>query len=184
MASQGTYRGRAITSTAKLIRSKNKNTPGIEVVIDMGPQGTMTWTGWITGGATEFTIRSMRAMGWQGDDLADLSTLGTKECEVVVVEEEYKGNYYPKIAFINELGGRGNASSQEMTDAERRAFAAEMRGTVLAANGGKPSSKTQRTAPPAERRQEQQAPHEPPGSDSAPDGGDWAGPPEDDDIPF
>lgn len=93
---------------------------------------TITWFGYFTEKATERTLESLRLLGWQGSDLADLSTVGTKEVVIVVEAEEYKGVWRPKVKWINDPESGGIALKAPLDDAKAKQFAAKMKGTVLA----------------------------------------------------
>lgn len=144
----GTFRARA--QDAQLTTSTNgTERVSLEFVVVEGEgQGErILWDGYLTEKSTEFTVKALRAMGWQGDDLADLSTVGTKDCNILTDEEEYKGKYKVKVKYVNELGGRGVALGEKLTPEQARAFAAKMRGLVIAAGGGKASPPATRPSP-------------------------------------
>ena len=146
MAAPGTYRARARQGTARLIESQKKQTPGVEVTIDLVNAGEMTWTGYLSGGAVNLTVKAMRAMGWQGEDLNDLSTIGSCDFEVVVEDEEYRGRYYPKIKYVNEIG-RGEAKqAPPLDDSKKRMLAAAMRGVIRNADLENGEAKARRLA--------------------------------------
>lgn len=100
------------------------------------------------------TVEALRYCGWEGDDLNDLSTVGSKDCELVIVEDEYNGKVRLKVKWVNELGSGGVRESRTPED-QRKAFAAKMRGSILALgakNGGKsaPAPKSKAPAPVSE----------------------------------
>ncbi len=148
----GTYRAQAIKGSAKLGKS-NTGTEQVGVQLALldadgvETDYTIGWYGYFTDGTFDRTIESLRNMGWQGDNLADLSTVGSKACEIVVDFEEYQGRRSLKVKFINSAGRRTVAMKNEMDAGAAAAFAARMRGQVVAANGGKAS----RTATPSAR---------------------------------
>lgn len=54
---------------------------------------------------TERTLDVMRLSGWRESDGKDLSRIGSEhEVEIVVQEEEYRGNVTQKIRFVQEVG--------------------------------------------------------------------------------
>ncbi len=146
----GTYRAQAIKGSAKLGYS-NKGTEQVGVQLAMldadgvETDYTIGWYGYFTDATFERTIESLRNLGWQGDDLRDLSTVGSKPCEIVVDFEEYEGKRSLRVKFINSAGRRTVAMKNEMDASAAAAFAARMRGQVIAANGGKAT----RTATPS-----------------------------------
>lgn len=95
---------------------------------------TITWFGYFTDKAIEGTFRALRRLGWQGNDLSDLSTIGTKDVVIVVESEEYEGKFRPKVKWINDPdgGGGGLALKTPLDDARAKQFAAKMKGAVVA----------------------------------------------------
>lgn len=138
----------------------------------------ITWYGYFTDKSKEITFRTLRTLGWEGDDLSDLRGIDKNEVRVLVAEEEYEGKHTLKVKGIYPLGGAGLVNP--MTEAEAKAFAATMKGDVIAARtaagskteSSKPRGKTKATPPPDNARM-------PPPRDP-PDFGGAA----DDDIPF
>lgn len=121
----------------------------------------ITWYGYFTELTFDRTLESLRILGWNGDDLSDLSGIDQNEAQAVIEEEEYDGKLRLKVKWINAKGGL--ALQKPMSDGEASAFAARMKGRVLAhkqKNGG-PSAAPRST-----------------GRDDSPP------PPGDDDIPF
>ncbi len=149
VASIGTFPARA--SAADLSKSSQKGTPCVDIEFEVTRRsadgvdevGARIRTQlWLTEAALARTVESLRHTGWQGDDLSDLSTVGSKECAIVVVEDEYRGQIRLKVAYVNALGADGLPTSVgAMSPEEKKAFAARMRGQVIAASGGKPSAK-------------------------------------------
>lgn len=173
----GVHRSRALR--ADLTKSSKKDTPCVEVecqIVGGDDDGAVgIWQGWLTPAAMPFTVKALRCMGWQGDDLSELSTVGSKEFDITVGEEEYNDRVRSRIQFINELGSGGPAT-KPMTADEKKRFAAQMRGQVIAASGGKPSP---RASTPAARPAA--APHpNAPGATPAPG---YEPPPFDDEPP-
>lgn len=126
----------------------------------------ITWYGYFTEKTTDRTLESLRACGWEGDDLFALDGITKNEVELVIEEEEGQdGEIRPKVRWVNAAGGL--ALKSRMPEGDARAFAARMKGAVVAHR--------QKTAPSAERREQRRPPqsrnNEPP-------------PPTDDDMPF
>lgn len=74
------------------------------------PEETILWSGFLgskvdAGGKTQQqrTEDSMRATGWNGDYL-DLSSIGSKECEIVVQENVYQGKTEIQCRFVQPIG--------------------------------------------------------------------------------
>ena len=107
----------------------------------------ITWYGYFTEGTQERTFESLRALGWEGDDLSNLTGLDKNEVSIVVQGEEYQGRTSLKVKFINPLGGL--ALKETMTPDQAKAFARRMKGWAVASRQAKPANaeskaKTQR----------------------------------------
>lgn len=169
----GTYTARATSAVLAFTNNGSEQVAVAFVLLDSESKPTnvhVTWYGYFTDKTTARTIESLRHCGWQGDDFSDLSTVGTQDVEIVVDDErdDRDGTMRTRVRWVNSLGSSGPAVKNVMDEASRKAFAARMRGVVVAANGGNVSKPVPPKAP---SRQPQQ-----PASPAA----DYA----DDDIPF
>lgn len=126
----------------------------------------LSWYGYFTEGTFARTLESLRLLGWRGDDLSDLSGIDENAVSIVVDEEEYNGERKVRVRWINAPGGL--ALKEPMTSDQAKAFAAKMRGRVLALSKGNGAKQPPQPAP---RPTKPSAGHEPP-------------PHSDDDIPF
>jgi hypothetical protein len=134
---KGTCRARAVQGNAVLgFTSGGKEQVGVLMQLLEGPnEGShITWYGYFTDKSVERTLESLRLLGWQGDDLFDLSTVGDDESSdvhlVIDHETDDKGQTRAKACFINRIAGV--AIKDRMNDAQAKAFAQKMRGHVLA----------------------------------------------------
>ena len=103
------------------------------------------WTGSFTEKTYERTLESMRNCGWQGDDLLELDSLGNKQVQLVVFEDEYEdqnGELKSRLVvnWVNKMGTMAVKGS--MSADERKKFAAQMRGKILATGQPKAPEKT------------------------------------------
>lgn len=102
----------------------------------------ITWYGYFSDGALEFTVKALRTMGWQGDDLLHLIGLDANEVVLVIENEEYQGKTYAKVKWVNAIGGL--ALKTPMTPAKQQSFAAQMRQRIAALDAferqGKPAT--------------------------------------------
>ncbi len=152
-----TVRARAVQGSAALgFTSKKTEQVAVQLQIREGEdEGRLiTWYGSFAdtpmgrGTVCDRTIESLRYMGWQGDEIWDLSTVGDDDAEDVMVvidhEEGQDGEIRARANWINKLGN-GAAIKDRMDDGQARAFAAKMKGKVLALKqkqgGGAASSK-------------------------------------------
>lgn len=89
------------------------NSPMVEVAFELASgEGSVRWGGFLTEGAEERTIESLRHMGWTGSDIGELERLMdagklSNTVQVVVKHREYNGKTYPEVRFVNGIGGRG-----------------------------------------------------------------------------
>lgn len=144
----GRFRARAIE--AALGESSNGN-PQVAVcfeILDEAFAGsTITWYGSFSknkgkGKKTplERTIESLRACGWEGDDLSQLATVKTSEVSITLEYDTFDGEKRLKVQWVNRPGGL--ALKTPMNETQAKAFAAKMKGEVIAASrsaGGAPA---------------------------------------------
>ena len=84
------YRGKAKEWT---LSESSTGKVMIVVLFDILTEGasekSLTWRGFFTEATTDRTIESLRAMGFEGDDLSQLVGLDKNEVDLVVEDEEY-----------------------------------------------------------------------------------------------
>lgn len=71
------------------------------------------WTGFFTEKTFDRTIQSLRYCGWRGDDISDLTGIDANEVEIVVQHNEYNGKVYPRVAWVNQIGGKARMTADE-----------------------------------------------------------------------
>ena len=80
----------------------------VAFLIKEGPgQGKRrTWYGYFTEASAERTLKSLRACGWKGNKLTDLSTVGSRDCLIVIGHEadERNGEVRDRVQWVNALG--------------------------------------------------------------------------------
>lgn len=121
--------------------SKGNDQMGVDFVLLEGENAGshITWYGYFTEETFERTIESLRHMGWGGTDLAELpSNVPQEEVQLVIGHEEYNGEVYARVKWVNALGGI--AMKERMDAGAARAFANKMKGRILAlgAKSGQP----------------------------------------------
>ena len=90
-----------------------------------GEEKFVSWRGFFTEATTERTIESLRAMGFEGDDLSNLVGLDKNEVELVVEDEEYEGKTYARVQWVNKPKGPG--VKNQLEGQKLGAFAAQMK---------------------------------------------------------
>lgn len=180
MINEGRYKARGVEA-ALGFTGTGKEQVAILLEITEGEHAgdRITWYGFFTEKTTERTFESLRALGWSGDDLADLASTSANEVSIVVEhEEDNEGTPRARVRWIN--GGGGIAMRDTMDAGAAKAFAARMKGQAIAsrqrAKPGAPPANG-RSAPPSTQRTPAPAPRGAAAHDDAP-------PPGDDDIPF
>ena len=125
----GTYAARAKTWA---LGESSKGTEQIEVSFELQTEagGFIKWYGYFSEKAAARTIESLRIMGWAGTDLNDLTGLDNNEVEIVVASEVYDGKIKQKVQWVNKPGGVG--LERQLSPEKAKAFAARMKGAVLA----------------------------------------------------
>jgi hypothetical protein len=146
-----------------------------EILTEGAEFGTITWHGYFTDKSWEITIKALRTMGWLGTDLSLIEGLNTNDVELVIEDETYDGQTFPKVKWVNRVGGL--ALKAPLSEEKRKAFAAMMRDKIKAfdATSDAPPPKQQ---PKAQPKPAQRRPAGPPPDDFGPP------PMSDDDIPF
>jgi hypothetical protein len=181
---EGTWRARGVSAALGYTSTDNEQI-GVELQF-LGDQDDdvdgrhTTWYASFSEKAEVHTLKALRVLGWSGDDLSDLSGIDANEVEAVVVhEEDLQGELRAKVRFINPVGAGGVAMKTKMSEDQAKAFAARMKGRVLAlskaappaaaakpAAGGKPAAKP--AAKPAGGKPKNAAAVQPPESDDVP----------------
>ena len=78
----------------------------------------------------DITVKSMRACGWRGADLSDLTGMDANEVTLVIDhEEDQKGVMRARVRWINTTGGLAMKATLDKDQA--RNFAAQMKGKIL-----------------------------------------------------
>jgi hypothetical protein len=134
--------------------------PQVAVLFEVTDEGqnlgmTVTWFGSLHGGALAITDESLRACGWEGDDLAelpDLAAAGKLGPVQLVLEDEAResdGRVFPTVVFINRLGGGAFQFKPEslITGGDLKALGARMKAT-FAATRSRPAAAPPKTAAP------------------------------------
>lgn len=154
---QGTYRAKAIDFDFGVAGT---GTDQIAICFELTEgdceKEQINWYGYFTEGTAERTIKTLRDLGWTGDNLATMGIEDLSEEVSLVIEEDERGSL--KVKWVNT--GGGVALKTRMSNDQKNAFAARMRGFCMAKPG---DPAPQRTAPktgpnPQPRAQQRSAP--------------------------
>lgn len=128
----GTYPAIAIPDQSALGESST-GTPCAEVMFQIqGPADyygqTIVWYGYLSDAAIKSTLKGLRACGFQGENLDDLSTVGANQVELVIENEEYNGTTRSKVRWVNQPGG----NRVLLDPSKKKSIAAQLRGQIRA----------------------------------------------------
>lgn len=170
LEAEGTWRAKLVAKEIYKAPPKEGETAereylkvGLEVTQGEHAGKTVSDSWYFTDAAYDLTVKRMRAFGWKGVDLGDLSTLGCEEADIVCQNDTFKGKTRLKVKFVNALGDSPDRVSAPLNAGELKSFAARMRAKIVGLDA------KQAKAQPAKSAQPQR--EEPP-------------PPIDADIPF
>lgn len=142
----GTYPARAVASEVGYGESSNGNEQ-ISVPFELldgdgSPTGKrITWIGTFASQAsTDLALKSLKAAGWDGVPRAELTGLGSKDCELVIdVERSDKGTVYPVVKYVNEPGGGRFAFRKPLDAGGKARLFAKIKAHQLANASGAPA---------------------------------------------
>lgn len=164
-APAGFYKGcRGVAGSAQYAAKNGNEQIAIDVYVPELERAFTTFL-YFSDAAAPYAIERLRALGWTGDDVSDLTGIDQRDVDVQIKYETFEGKQRMKVD-ISTGGGRIKLENQ-MDEKQKRAFAARMK-AVLKSSGATP-------APPQARAN---------AAPKAREGAFDPGPPPDDDIPF
>jgi len=149
----GKYLARCIDNPSQIRWGRAKS--GAEQIalsfafLENGKPGSSTieWVGGFgSDQAAEITIKALRACGWSGDDLLDLSGINDCDVELDIAWDEYQGERRLRIKWVNRPGSGRLTFRDALDERSKKALAARMRGMIARANGGAPSGAQRKPA--------------------------------------
>lgn len=142
---EGRYRARAQFGTLTTASTGTEQVVIDFVITEDGPGhgSRLPWYGFFTEKTFARTIESLRHLGWEGDDLNDLTGIDANEVELDIGIEEYTNKngevgMRSRVNWVNRAGGpvlKGAMDAGQAAD-----FARRMRGRVLALRSGTPTA--------------------------------------------
>ncbi len=121
----GTYRGRAIKGSEQYGQTSNGNDQ-IVIDLDLFELGEKVSTFLVfTDKAAQYSLDRLRACGWTGDDLSNLSGIDANEVDVSVKYEMWEGQERMKVQILT--GGGAVKLKDQLDDKGKKAFAAKYR---------------------------------------------------------
>lgn len=116
-----------------LAESKEKKTPSIHIMLkaefDLETKEAVDKTFyadlWLSENAKQNTINTLRAIGFEGNSIAELNTpcLVGYEVEVSTYWEDYNGRQYEKVNFINAIGSFAKRGMKPIEDSKAKSLA-------------------------------------------------------------
>jgi hypothetical protein len=131
----GTYKAKAVKGSEQYGESSNENKT-LQIGIDMqipALERSLTTFLYFSQAAAPYSFERLRALGWKGNDIMDLTGIEENEVEVSVRIEEYNGK--PQIRCDIITGGGGKVVMQNKID--KAAFAARL-AAITGNSGGAP----------------------------------------------
>lgn len=142
MIAAGTYRARVIALEDVQFGftegGKEQVAVAFQITVEPYVGQNMTWFGYFTEKTEETTLRALRACGWKGDLLTDMSGVTENEVDLVVeIETDPEtGRQRSKVRWVNSLGGGKVKLQRTMTAGQIAAFAQRMKGQAIAQRSG------------------------------------------------
>ncbi len=136
----GVYRGKAVAGSEQYGATSNGND---QIVIDLTLDTGDTVSTFLVFSekAAPWSMKRLRALGWSGTDLTDLTGIDSNEVDVEVKYEEYNGDMKMKVQIVT--GGTVTIENQ-FDDKGKKAFAAKHAALAKAtAPKGAPSNAAQ-----------------------------------------
>lgn len=134
----GVYAMRAVDAELGYTQGTAEAPPAPQVAVLLefidGPYKglTITWYGFFTEKTKQATVRSLRTLGFTGDNLADLATVRGEAPCTVVVENDLHGVAQARIRFV---GGGAIAMKNTMSEEQKKAFATSMQAFISTVKG-------------------------------------------------
>lgn len=115
----GTYRGRGVEGSEQYGTTRGGND---QVVVDLQLEtGEVVSTFlYFSEAAAPHSIKRLRALGWDGDNLADLKGIGSRDVDVRVSYEEYEGKQQMRVEVVT---GGTVTIKDPLDDKGKRSFA-------------------------------------------------------------
>lgn len=109
----------AVIKSTSLAESKQKHTPCVRLLINANKclesgedvEKQFIADMWIGDRTVERTMKTLREIGWEGMSFAELNnpyTLEGTEIEISTAMEEYNGQMFEKVKFVNKKGSFEN----------------------------------------------------------------------------
>lgn len=162
----GVYKGRIVKDSAQYGLTRKGDDQivlDIEVALAEGEVRRLSTFLYFSDAAAAYSLDRLRAGGWTGDDVTDLTGVDTRLVDVEIKYETWEGEQRMRVQILT--GGGSVRLENTMNEKQKQMFAARMK--ALAKGGGQP--RAPRAAPAQPRRAPAGADR--PFGDDAPPGG-------------
>lgn len=134
MIPAGKWYARAVEATVGK-SDKDEDQVAVELVFEPDQDDevdgqSIVWRGGFSEKSEEWTLKALITMGWKGD-WDTFEGITDNVVELVVEHNQYNGKYYANVKYVNSPR-RGPVTKKQMSSGEKAAFAARMKGKVLA----------------------------------------------------
>jgi hypothetical protein len=139
----GTYRGRGVEGSEQYGATKNG---ADQVVVDLQLEtGEVVSTFlYFSEAAAPHSVKRLRALGWAGDDLADLRGIGTQDVDVRISYEEFNGKQQMRVEIVTG----GTVTLKDPLDARgKKQFAQRFANLVKSVKAEPPKTKNGKAPP-------------------------------------
>jgi hypothetical protein len=119
--------------------STGKEQVAIKFELSDYPGVFRTWYGYFTEATWERTLEALRICGWKGDDLTDLTGISDNAVSLVLLTEEYKGEFNQKVKFVNAPNSAGVGMKNKLAGDGLKSFAASMKAKIRSAGRSRPA---------------------------------------------
>lgn len=135
----GVYRARATDAQLGQTNSGSEQVAIAFQVLTLGFENQrLAYYGQFGEKSLEITVKALRACGWQGLDLADLSGVSANEVNLVVEHETYEGKTRARVKWVND--GQAGLMKNVLDAGAAKSFAQRMRGAIANLEAGKPKA--------------------------------------------
>lgn len=152
MADKLTYA--AVIVSHGITESKNSHTPEVQIRVqttrclttDVPIIKNLTVDLWLTDKCAQRTMDSIRAIGFQGNDLEEMNqgVLVDAECEVTTKFEYYNGQPREKVTWINAKGNFASRGFKPLDPAKNKALTSSFNQLLRTTKKQAPATKAKR----------------------------------------
>lgn len=134
----GIYRGRGVAGSEQY-GVTNNGTDQIAIDMDLDGGHRVTTFLYFSDKSAKYSIQRLRALGWQGSDLTNLSGIDANDVDVEIKYEEFQGEMKMKV---NIVAGGTVTLDKPLDDKGKKAFAARFKALASESASKTPNNTT------------------------------------------